>query len=58
LVSRLKIGNSVSICRAMVLISARAWSSVTLAFNRATGKMPGCHPRSSGSVAAHGPSGT
>ena len=30
----------------------------TPSFNRAIGRMPGCQPRSSGSVAAHGPSGT
>ena len=40
-----------------VSISTRACSSVTPGFSRAIGKMPGCQPRSSGSVAAHGPNG-
>ena len=50
-------GYSRSRLRAICAMSARAFSIGTPSFSRASGKIPGCQPRSSGSVAAHGPSG-
>ena len=49
---------SASSWRAITSISARACSIGTPGARRATGKIPGCQPRSSGSAAAQGPKGT
>ena len=56
--SRFDSGSWASSWRAIASISSRASSSDTPRLTRAIGKIPGCQPRSSGSVAAQGPNGT